>query len=105
MLTVVLIVNALIALLCLYVAWQVWNLRRVLANVADTLISVERNTYAVLHGAPNAIIKGQRGTRQLRKQYRQLQTQLQRAEQVLGLLSLGQTAWRRRSTVVRRLKP
>ncbi|MBD1938372.1 hypothetical protein [Microcoleus sp. FACHB-68] len=105
MLTVVLIVNALIALLCLYVAWQVWNLRRVLANVADTLISVERNTYAVLHGAPNAIIKGQRGTRQLRKQYRQLQTQLQRAEQVLGLLSLGQTAWRRRSTVVRRFKP
>lgn len=105
MLTVVLIVNALIALLCLYVAWQVWNLRRVLANVADTLISVERNTYAVLHGAPNAIIKGHRGTRQLRKQYRQLQTQLQRAEQVLGLLSLGQTAWRRRSTVVRRLKP
>ena len=88
-----------------YVAWQVWNLRRVLANVADTLISVERNTYAVLHGAPNAIIKGQRGTRQLRKQYRQLQTQLQRAEQVLGLLSLGQTAWRRRSTVVRRFKP
>ena len=105
MLTVVLIVNVLIALLCLYVAWQVWNLRRVLANVADTLISVERNTYAVLHGAPKAIITGQRGTRQLRKQYRQLQTQLQRAEQVLGLLSLGQTAWRRRSTVVRRLKP
>lgn len=104
MLTVVLIANVLIALLCLYVAWQVWNLRRVLANVADTLISVERSTYAVLHGAPNAIIQGQRGTRQLRKQYRQLQVQLQRAEQVLGLLSLGQTAWRRSSTVVRRLK-
>jgi hypothetical protein len=93
MVTIVLIVNTLIALLCLYVAWQVWKLRLILANVADTLIAVERNTYAVLHGAPNAIIQGQRGTRQLRKQYRQLQTQLSQAERVLALLSLGQRAW------------
>lgn len=97
MLTVVLVLNALIALLCLYVAWQVWKLRRVLASVADTLISVERSTYAVLHGAPIAIAKGKQGTHKLRQQYRQLESQLQRAEQVLGLLSLGQRAWQRRS--------
>lgn len=104
MLTVVLVLNVLIALLCLYVAWQVWKLQRVLAKVADTLISVERRTYAVLHGAPEAIASGKRNTRKLRQQYRELETQLQRATQVLGLLSLGQRAWQMRSSQTRRQK-
>lgn len=97
MLTIVLIINAVMALLCLLVAWQVWKLRRILGQVADSLISVERSTHNVLYGAPSAIAKGQTGVHSLRGQLRQLEPQLQRVQQVLGLLSLGQTAWRRRS--------
>ncbi|WP_017718599.1 hypothetical protein [Kamptonema formosum] len=89
MLTAVLVLNALIAVLCCYVAWQLWKIRRVLARVADTLIAVERRTSAVLRTGPNAIVKGQQGTRQLRQQYRQLEAQLQQAEQVLQLLRFG----------------
>ncbi|MCU0515963.1 MAG: hypothetical protein MUC60_03685 [Oscillatoria sp. Prado101] len=94
MLAAVLVLNALIALLCFYVAWQLWKVRRVLARVADTLIAVERRTSAVLRYGPNAIGRGQQGTRRLRQQYRQLEEQLQQAKQVFQLLRLGKKAWR-----------
>lgn len=104
MVTVVLVLNGVIALLCLYAAWQLWRIRRILAKVADTLTAVERSTYKVLHRAPNAIAKGQGGTRKLRQKYRQLEAQLQRVEQVLALLQLGQRAWQQRSRATRRPK-
>lgn len=102
MLTVVLVLNGVIALSCLYVAWQLWRIRRVLARVADTLTAVERSTYKVLHRAPRAIANGQTGTRKLRQKYRQLEAQLQQVEQVLALLQFGQRAWQQRSRQVRR---
>ncbi len=104
MLTVVLVLNGVIALLCLYVAWQLRRIRQVLAKVADTLTAVERSTHAVLHPAPIAIGKGQGGTRKLRQQYRKLEAQLLRLEQVLALWQRGQRAWQPRSTGARRLK-
>jgi hypothetical protein len=90
MLQVVVILNVLISLLCIYVAWQVWNLRRTLAAAAAVLSDVERNTYAVLHGAPKAISQGQLGVHGLRERYQQLEVQLQKLQQVLILLSLIQ---------------
>ncbi len=98
MLTIVLAINAVLALMCLYTMGQLWQIRQVLAKVADTLTSVERKTYDVLHLAPDAIIKGRRGTRSLRYQYHELATQLEKVQQVLALLSLGQKAWSRRSS-------
>jgi hypothetical protein len=97
MVTVVVILNLLIALLCLFAAWQIWRLRRILAKVADTLTVAERKTHVVLYGAPDAITRGQMGIYQLRRTYQQLQPQLQRLQQVLGLLSLGQRVWLKRS--------
>lgn len=93
MLTTVITINLLIALLCLYAAWRVWQLRRVLARVADTLNYAERCTHATLQDAPGAIIRGRSGTHQLRRQYQQLEQQLQAVRQVLALLSLGQVIW------------
>lgn len=90
MLQVVVILNVLISLLCIYVAWQVWNLRRTLAAAAAVLSDVERNTYAVLHGAPKAIAQGQLGVHGLRERYQQLELQRQKLRQVLILLSLIQ---------------
>jgi len=107
MVTVVVVLNLLISLLCLYVAWRVWNLRRVLAATADALTLAERNTYNVLHGAPNAIYTGQLGVEGLRERYQQLNLQLQRLQQVLTLLGLVQSIWRttsRRSTMRSRSK-
>lgn len=97
MVTVVIVINVVLALLCLYTAWQVLKFRRVLAQVTATLSAAERSTHRTLYRAPEAILKGQAGTQYLRQQYRQLQMQLGLVQQILALLSLGQVAWRSRS--------
>jgi hypothetical protein len=94
MLTVVVVLNVLISLLCLYVAWQVWNLRRALAATTDAVLLAERNTYNLLHNAPQAISQGQVGVQGARESYQQLELQLQKVQQVLTLLSLVQRVWR-----------
>ena len=91
MITVVIVLNVLISLLCLYVAWYLWNLRRALAIAADVLTLFDRDTHNVLYGAPNAISQGQLGLRAMRGNYRQLETQLQQIQQVLALLGLVQS--------------
>jgi len=97
MLTVVLVFNLLVALICLYAALQVWRLRLSLAKVTDTLESIERSTHEVLDGAPEAIVKGQMGVYQLRQKYQQIGPQLQQVQKALALLSVGQFVWQQRS--------
>lgn len=96
MLMAVVVVNVLLALFCFYVAWQVWQLRRALSQAADALLAAEKNTHNVLYGAPQAILGGQVGTRQLRQQYQQLKPKYQQVRQALTLLSLGNTILRGR---------
>lgn len=93
MLTLVLVINTVIALACWLAVWQVWQLRRRLRKVTNTLDAVEKRTDAIFRGAPKAILKGQTGTRSLQKQYQQLDPQVQRVRQVLQLLSQAQTVW------------
>jgi hypothetical protein len=102
MVMVVVILNCLIALCCLYAAWKIWWLRRFLAKVTATLMAAERNTHAVLSGAPEGIGSGQMGIYQLRRSYQQLQPQLRQLHQILRWVRLGQRAWLRRSPYSRR---
>ena len=88
MLISVILINLGISLLCLFVAWKIWKLRKTLSKVADTLINAERQTHQVLYGAPNAIIKGQYGTRRLRTQYGRLNAQLVKVQQLLAVVTL-----------------
>jgi hypothetical protein len=94
MTTIVLILNGLIAVLCLYAAWQLCQLRSALANAADALTIAERTTHRVLYNAPATISSGQLGSLQLRQRYRLLIWQLQQVQQILSLLGLGQVVWR-----------
>jgi hypothetical protein len=100
MLVTVVIMNVLLAIGCFYVAWRVWKLRLALSKAADALISAERSTHNVLSGAPQAILKGQMGSRQLRQSYQQLEPKFRQVEQALSLLSLGNTILRRRSRLL-----
>ncbi|HEY9749028.1 MAG TPA: hypothetical protein V6C63_10135 [Allocoleopsis sp.] len=95
MVATVVVINLLISIFCLYAAWQIWQLRRTLAQVANALTDYERNTHNVLYGAPPGILQGQKGVRQLRQQYQNLALQLQKVQQILGLVSLGQGVWRK----------
>lgn len=92
--TVVLIFNVLLALLCLYVTWQVCRLRAALTNIADTLIIAEHVTHQVLHKAPRCISTRQTGAYQLRQNYQVLTLQMQKIQQILTLLGLGQLVLR-----------
>jgi uncharacterized phage infection (PIP) family protein YhgE len=93
MVTTVVVLNTLIALICLYVARKIWKLRKQLGKVADTLTSAERSAHATLYSAPKAIYKGQKGIAGLEERYQGLESQLQRVQKVLGLVSLGQKFW------------
>ena len=90
----VIVINLLIALFCLYAAWKVWRWGKNLSIAADALVRAEQSTHAVLSGAPEAISRGQSGTQQLRQQYRQLEFQIQQAQQILALTGLSQFVWR-----------
>ena len=94
MIGVVVVLNVLISLLCLYVAWYVWNLRRALQLTAEVLTLFERDTHNVLYGAPDAISQGQLGVRGMRGSYQQLEMQLQQVQQVLAFLGLVKSLWR-----------
>ncbi|MEB3267006.1 MAG: hypothetical protein VKJ09_00540 [Leptolyngbya sp.] len=91
--------NGAIALAGFYLAWQLWQVRNTLAEVADTVLEWERNTHGVLDPAvtPPAILQGQTGTATVRAQYARLQGQLRQAQRILGLIGLGGQLWRRRS--------
>jgi hypothetical protein len=106
MVILVCIINTVISLILFYVAWRLWQLRRVLAGVANNLAVYERSTYAALHGAPAAISTGQRSIRNLRQRKEPLRLQVQRVRQVFSLLTIGANTWKRygRRLRVRSLK-
>lgn len=95
MVTVVVVINFAIALTLLYTAYRICQVRQQLAQIAKTLIAVERDTHAVLGGAPTAILLGQVSIRQLRQGNKPLQLQLQRVRQVVSLLVFGRQVWQR----------
>lgn len=101
MLECVLIANALLGLVCLAVAWQIWRMRRILASVAETLLMVDAVVHGVLHGAPDAIDRARTGTQQLRYSYQKLDAQIERLEKFMAFLSLGRLLWRRSVSQVR----
>ncbi|MEQ9355113.1 hypothetical protein [Coleofasciculus chthonoplastes] len=96
MLTVVVILNLLISLFGFYLAWRIWKLRRVIGAAADIVARAERSTYRVLHGAPQAISKGQIGVHGLKKRYQHLEFQLQRVQRVLMVLGFIQKTYQSR---------
>ncbi|MFN6566211.1 hypothetical protein A6770_12100 [Nostoc minutum NIES-26] len=95
MVTLVVVINILISLILLYVAWQVWQLKQRLAFIADRLTAYERNTHAALSNAPINIYTSQRNIHNLRQGNQGLQVQIQQVRQIVSLLFLGRNVWGR----------
>jgi hypothetical protein len=87
----VICINITIALLCGYFAWQVWQVRKTLAEVADTVLVWEQNTHATLDPAvtPATILQSQQGIAQTRQSYAQLQRQVQQLQRLIALIGGG----------------
>ncbi|NEO38296.1 MAG: hypothetical protein F6J90_18955 [Moorea sp. SIOASIH] len=95
---VVIVINVVLSLLCLYAACQVWRLGQWLSSIANQLERVERGISKKLYSAPKAIVLGQVGIHGLREEYQQLQVQLHTLKQIfllLGMLQkIGGFRWR-----------
>ncbi|MFB2936335.1 hypothetical protein ACE1B6_13870 [Aerosakkonemataceae cyanobacterium BLCC-F154] len=104
MIVIVVTINILIALFNFYLAWQIWKIRRSIAGATKAIVVAERNTYNVLHSAPDTIILGQKGSKTLREKYRNLEFQLEKLGRLLGILNFSQQFWRKRTRRSRPLK-
>jgi hypothetical protein len=104
MVTLVIGLNALIAIVCLFVASQIWRFGRKVSKIADRLAVIERKTHNVLHPAPGAITRGQVGIYYLRQDLKGLDPQLQRMRKLLELLGFAVSIMQGRSLFQTRSK-
>ncbi|MEH2374630.1 hypothetical protein [Nostoc sp.] len=95
MVILVMLVNTLISLILLYVAWRVWQLKQQLAYIADRLTAYESCTHAALNKAPENIYLSQDNIYNLRQKNQALQMQIQQVRQIISLLLLGRQIWQR----------
>lgn len=101
MLTAVVIVNLMISLVCFYIVARVWKIRRTIALFEVRIAAIQRCSSNVLSKSPDFLAKRQQGVHQLRRNYQQLELQLQQVQQLLGLLGLGRRLWLRRDRNLR----
>ena len=95
MVILVILVNTLISLILLYVAFRMWQLKQQLACIADSLVGYESCTHAALNKAPENIYLSQDNFYNLRQKNQVLQMQIQQVRQIISLLLLGQQIWQR----------
>jgi len=95
MVILVIVINTLISLILLYVAWRVWQLKQQLAYIADRLTAYESCTHAALNKAPENIYLSQDNIYNLRQKNQALQMQIQQVRQIISLLLLGRQIWQR----------
>lgn len=83
-------INIVIALLGFYTAWRIWRMGQTLTQVANRLAKWEQQAQQALkaESTPVLILRGRKNTAQLRRQYAQLQGQLQQVRQIVYLVSL-----------------
>ncbi|MEA5583474.1 hypothetical protein VB620_19280 [Nodularia harveyana UHCC-0300] len=95
MVTTVVVINTLISLVLLYIAWRVWKLKQWIGYIADKLNAYERNTHEFLYQAPENIDIAQQKIYSLRQRNQKLQVQVQQVRQIISLLLLGKRFWGR----------
>jgi hypothetical protein len=94
---IVVVINILISLMLLYIAWRLWKIRLTLKRVTNILITAERNTERVLVKAPELIYARKRNIQNLRQGNQSLESQIQQVRQIIGLLLSGTQWWQRYS--------
>jgi hypothetical protein len=95
MVTIVVLINTLMSLLLLYIAWRVWKLKQWIGSIADQLNTYEHNAHALLYQAPEKIDISQEKIYSLRQRNQRLQVQIQQVRQIISLLLLLKGFWGR----------
>ncbi|KOP22638.1 hypothetical protein AMR41_29645 [Hapalosiphon sp. MRB220] len=97
MVQVVVVINILISLILLYVAWRVWRLRLLLARLTNLFIIAERCSHALFSQAPQALDISRQNICHLRQTNQALELQIQQLQQIFSILFIGQRFWRQLS--------
>lgn len=97
MVTVVVVINILISLLLLFIAWHVWNIKQRIAWVADRLTAYEQCSDALLSQAPVNLNISQQNIHNLRQGNQSLQLKIQQVRQIVSLLLLGKRYFPKRN--------
>lgn len=100
---IVVVINLALALILMYLAGRVWQLRLQLAQVVSVLSIYERNIHAGLRGTPKVIATAQLSIHQARQRSLLQDLELLRLQQVLTLFGVGQQIWQQ-SRLARRSK-
>ncbi len=95
MVKIVVLINTLISVILLYLAWRVWQWRLLWTKITNWFTLAEVCTHAVLYKAPEAIFLSQHEIYNWRQKNQILELQLQQLQKAIGLLKLGWRIWRR----------
>jgi len=95
MIFLIIAVNLSITLLNVYIAIRIWQLRIIVARIADILVSYEGYFSVLLETAPLVIYQGQQNVVRIRQQYQLLQLQTTKIRQLFWLLDRSYRIWRR----------
>lgn len=91
MITAVIVINCLLALTCLGLAWRLWELRHSLRQLRWMMGDLAQDTEAALQGATEAMISGQQSTQRLQWRYRHMRDQLGQLQRLLIVVNWGQS--------------
>ncbi|MDJ0736630.1 MAG: hypothetical protein QNJ47_21625 [Nostocaceae cyanobacterium] len=95
MVKIIVIINLIISLVLLYLAWRIWQLRLQLATIANWFLATEDTTHLLLNKAPEAIGIGQQNIHNLRTKKQALDSQIQQLRQIISVLILSRQVWHR----------
>ncbi|MBD2438188.1 hypothetical protein [Nostoc sp. FACHB-110] len=98
MVTLVVIINTLISLMLLFIAWQIWQIKQRIALITDRLNFYEQCSYAFLSQAPINLEISQRNINNLRQGNQSLQLKIQQVQQIVSLLLLANRYFPRRNS-------
>lgn len=93
-------VNLLVAMFNIYLAFRVWQLRKIIALITAIITNCEIYLNYVLSNAPSIIKQRQENIYQFRQRYQLLQLQIQQIRQIIIVISWMYRIWRRYSLFI-----
>jgi hypothetical protein len=88
-------VNLLVATFNIYLAFKIWQLRKIITLITVIIINCEIYLNYVFSNAPQIIKQKQENIYQFRQRYQLLQLQLQQVRQIIIVMSWMYRIWRR----------
>jgi plasmid rolling circle replication initiator protein Rep len=86
MVIIVVLINIIISIMLLYIAWLISQLKDKLITIAERLNSYEHAIHTLLYTASENIYTGQQQIYELRQKNQKLKLQIQQVQQLLNLL-------------------